>query len=66
MTRKIQLAILMAFLNVSCTQQLRPFVSDGFSVFPDGAIRQSTLWLKCCIAHDLDYWKGGSYEERAS
>lgn len=43
---------------------LKPFTSDGCSVFPDGTPSEQTLWLECCRAHDYAYWKGGTYEER--
>jgi len=23
-------------------------------------------WCSCCFEHDLDYWRGGTYEERES
>jgi hypothetical protein len=31
---------------------------------PDGTLAQQSLWVNCCIRHDLAYWKGGTYEER--
>ena len=43
---------------------LKPFTSDGCSSFPNGTPKQNDLWLSCCIAHDLAYWAGGTYEER--
>ena len=64
MFRIIQIIILWAFFNVAYADELKPFVSDGCSVFPDGTIRQSKLWLKCCITHDKAYWQGGSYEQK--
>ena len=45
-------------------KDLKPFTSDGCSVFPDGNLEQQSLWVNCCIRHDLAYWKGGTYEER--
>jgi len=45
-------------------QELKPFTTDGCSVFPDGNIKQHNLWLKCCIQHDLKYWKGGTFSEK--
>lgn len=33
-------------------------------MFPDGKIEQHNLWLKCCIQHDLNYWKGGTFAEK--
>lgn len=35
-----------------------PFSSDGCTMFPDGH------WRKCCVAHDRDYWMGGTLAER--
>ncbi|MCW8126383.1 FAD-binding oxidoreductase [Microbulbifer halophilus] len=43
---------------------LKPFTTDGCSAFPDGTAEERELWLDCCIAHDLAYWKGGTYAER--
>ena len=43
---------------------IKPFKSDGCSAFPDGTLEQHQLWLRCCHAHDLAYWRGGSYQER--
>ena len=43
---------------------LKPFTSDGCSSFPDGTFKQKTLWLSCCQQHDLEYWQGGTYQER--
>ncbi|MBU2591011.1 MAG: hypothetical protein ABIJ24_05940 [Nitrospinota bacterium] len=34
------------------------FKSDGCSCWPDSE------WIECCVAHDLDYWMGGTAEER--
>lgn len=36
------------------------FRSDGCSLFPDGNYRH------CCVAHDKDYYSGGSEKERAA
>lgn len=44
--------------------ELSSFTSDGCSSFPNGTLEQQSLWLDCCIRHDLAYWKGGTYEER--
>ncbi len=48
------------------SQWLAPFTSDGCSAFPDGTLAQQTLWLDCCTAHDLAYWRGGSYDQRST
>ncbi|AXQ27953.1 FAD-binding oxidoreductase [Solimonas sp. K1W22B-7] len=59
-------ALLAALLLSGCaaTQGLRPFASDGCSLFPDRAPLGKTDWCGCCLAHDLAYWKGGTEEER--
>lgn len=44
--------------------QLSPFTTDGCSLFPDGTQNHKDLWLKCCTAHDRQYWMGGTYDER--
>jgi len=36
----------------------KPFVTDGCSAFADGD------WAECCVQHDVEYWCGGSSEER--
>jgi hypothetical protein len=36
----------------------RRFTSDGCSMSPDED------WAGCCIAHDIAYWCGGSFEDR--
>jgi hypothetical protein len=43
---------------------LKPFTTDGCSMFPEGTADQQDLWLVCCIDHDLAYWMGGTSEER--
>jgi hypothetical protein len=37
-----------------------PFTTDGCSAWPDGS------WGPCCVAHDMDYWCGGSCTDRAA
>lgn len=46
------------------TTELKPFTSDGCSLFFDGTVEQQELWLTCCVAHDFDYWQGGSAIQR--
>ncbi len=43
---------------------LKPFTSDGCSLFPDGNFVDDSKWLQCCVSHDLAYWKGGVEVER--
>jgi protein tyrosine phosphatase (PTP) superfamily phosphohydrolase (DUF442 family) len=43
---------------------LRPFTSDGCSLFPDGTIKDRTKWCDCCLNHDIAYWQGGTAADR--
>lgn len=45
-------------------RHLKPFTSDGCSLFPDGTHTQQALWHDCCTAHDVAYWMGGSQRQR--
>ena len=64
--------LILALLFISATfiskailaDTLKPFTSDGCSVFPDGTFEQKKLWLTCCQRHDFDYWQGGTYQQR--
>lgn len=65
MTNKIFLLLLsLLFPAISVADELKPFTTDGCSAFPDGTFNQQSLWVECCIQHDIAYWKGGTYEER--
>jgi hypothetical protein len=46
--------------NQRTTESLRPFESDGCSLFPDNCKNV----LPCCLAHDLVYWQGGEREKK--
>lgn len=62
--RKFLIVVLFLTVATVLADEIRPFESDGCSGFPDGTLEQSELWLACCVAHDLAYWKGGIYDER--
>lgn len=47
-------------------ETLRPFTTDGCSLFPDGTPENKTLWLQCCIEHDRNYWLGGTRADRSA
>lgn len=60
-------AVAAALLLAGCAtvgepQVLRPFTTDGCSLFPNGAA--GVDWCACCEAHDIAYWRGGSEAER--
>ncbi len=50
--------------DVHAAGNIRPFSSDGCSLFPDGLSNKRELWLPCCIAHDKAYWQGGTWQQR--
>jgi len=66
---EIQYQVMQLFQqhNISIASELvmiKPFSTDGCSLFPDGSLTNKTLWQACCIEHDKAYWQGGTYEER--
>lgn len=44
--------------------ELKPFTSDGCSLFPDGSPAERAKWCDCCFEHDIAYWQGGDAEGR--
>ncbi|HNW44629.1 MAG TPA: dual specificity protein phosphatase family protein [Elusimicrobiales bacterium] len=48
----------------AAARDLRPFSSDGCSLFPDGTITGRNLWCGCCLTHDVAYWQGGTAQDR--
>jgi len=59
---------LMLISLVACSNGsgLQPFSSDGCSLFPDASVISESDWCSCCFEHDLQYWRGGTSEERES
>lgn len=52
------------FSNTPLNEQLRPFVSDGCSKWPNGTRKRPNAWLKCCFDHDMAYWLGGTKKQK--
>lgn len=50
--------------SVGAKESLKPFTTDGCSLFPDGSPENKHLWLQCCLEHDRSYWLGGTRDER--
>lgn len=44
--------------------ELKPFASDGCSLFPDRSLISEEDWCSCCFVHDIAYWRGGTKAER--
>jgi len=59
-------ALLVAFIVYGCSSEseLRPFTSDGCSMFPDASVISGADWCSCCFEHDIAYWQGGTAAER--
>ncbi len=69
MSLRTPLALLLALLLGACASAqapagLSPFSTDGCSLFPDRSLLSGVDWCRCCVAHDLVYWRGGTAEER--
>ncbi len=66
MIRVLLVICIIGFTSVSANAEdiIKPFTSDGCSVFPDGTLAEKNLWLSCCTAHDFAYWQGGTYKQR--
>ncbi len=58
------LLLLVITPAIAQATDLKPFTTDGCSAFPDGTLEQKSLWIECCIRHDLAYWQGGTYAQR--
>lgn len=43
---------------------LKPFTTDGCSMWIDGTSTNPYVWRHCCVAHDKDYWLGGTEDQR--
>lgn len=56
--------VVLMLTGCAYTGDLKPFVTDGCSHFPEGTRDHKDLWLRCCLQHDITYWQGGTYEER--
>ena len=54
----------IALAGCASTTELRPFTTDGCSLFPDRSLAMHKDWCACCVAHDLLYWRGGAAQER--
>ena len=68
-TLRITLIAFVLVFTRLCTataadRELRPFTSDGCSLFPDGTIKDRGKWCDCCLNHDIAYWQGGTREDK--
>jgi hypothetical protein len=52
-----------AFEGHSLLNSLKPFYTDGCTLFIDGPSSKPGLWRHCCVEHDLRYWFGGDRDD---
>lgn len=58
----LRIIVLSSCIAGSYANTLKPFTTDGCSMFPDSA--GPLDWTHCCVTHDLAYWRGGTAEQR--
>lgn len=63
-TGLICIGLLLLTTAGAAAGELRPFTTDGCSLFPDGWPTEQDTWLECCVEHDKAYWLGGTEQER--
>lgn len=62
--------LVLALASCAAPGELRPFGTDGCSLFPDGPVGGAAAdgdrrrWCDCCVWHDVAYWRGGTEAER--
>ena len=62
MKKIILLSYFISFTAIA--DQIKPFTTDGCSMFPDDNMENHVKWMQCCIHHDYTYQKGGTEKER--
>lgn len=63
MKNHLFLTLLFSLISLSINAselKLKPFETDGCTMFVDGTKSEPKLWRHCCVEHDLRYWFGGS------
>lgn len=50
--------------SLLAAQTIKPFETDGCSLFIDGTFSQPEMWHSCCVSHDKLYWAGGTSQQR--
>lgn len=52
-------------ISASANMAIESFSTDGCSAFIDGHQTGSrTEWRHCCVIHDVDYWMGGTKQQK--
>ncbi len=52
----------MGLSYANSVNRLKPFSSDGCSAVADAFLNKN--WVNCCIKHDIEYWVGGSENDK--
>jgi hypothetical protein len=60
----VVIAFCLALPGIAHSSSLKPFATDGCSMWVDGTLAHPNLWRHCCVAHDLAYWIGGTQKQR--
>ena len=55
---------LLSLQGSEANSTLKPFFTDGCTLFLDGTSKRPDLWVHCCEEHDMRYWFGGSEADR--
>lgn len=65
--KNLKLLTLIGFFftapGLKAADTLKPFITDGCTMFVDGTSSKPGLWRSCCVEHDLRYWYGGTESE---
>lgn len=64
---RLFLAGVLVFFSFSVAKaaEIKPFTTDGCSMYPDGPpLVSPKRWYHCCFTHDMAYWAGGSADAR--
>lgn len=60
----VMFTLWFASVGFASEAQLKPFTSDGCSLFPDENVLTQQNWCDCCFIHDIAYWQGGTEGQR--
>lgn len=58
-------SILIQSSYAGTVSTLKPFETDGCTMFLDGTKEKPELWKHCCTYHDIRYWYGGTMKAQA-
>ncbi len=59
---RLALPVMLSLAACGHRPGLRPFTTDGCTLFPDSS--RGHDWHQCCTEHDHKYWQGGTKADR--